>query len=80
MKLAGKTVLEHVIQAFQSHEAIHEILIVSNMDCIEEVESVVTNGRFGKVKAIIGGGVSATSPRWLPSMRRGITARITGFS
>ncbi|HEL3156811.1 TPA: bifunctional cytidylyltransferase/SDR family oxidoreductase [Stenotrophomonas maltophilia] len=56
MKLAGKTVLEHVIQAFQSHEAIHEILIVSNLDCIEEVESVVTNGRFGKVKAIIGGG------------------------
>jgi 2-C-methyl-D-erythritol 4-phosphate cytidylyltransferase len=56
MKLAGKPVIEHAILAFQTNKEINEIIVVSNSDCIEDVEQIVLTNRLSKVKAIIAGG------------------------
>jgi len=56
MKLAGRPVLEHVARAFQANPSIHEILIVTNADCITDVEQTVINSRLSKVKSVINGG------------------------
>ncbi len=56
MKLAGRPVLEHVARAFQANPSIHEILIVTNADCITDIEQTVINSRLNKVKSIINGG------------------------
>jgi len=57
IKLAGRPIIEHTLQAFNLNSNIHEIVIVSNNDCIETIEQVVLQGRFDKVKSIVNGGV-----------------------
>lgn len=56
MKLAGKPVIEHSIQAFQNNEKIDEIIIVTNQDCIDAIEQIILSARLSKVKNIINGG------------------------
>lgn len=56
MKLAGKPIIEHTISAFQNCESIDEIVIVTNTDCIEKTEDIVSDRAFSKVKKIINGG------------------------
>lgn len=56
IKLAGKPVVEHTISAFENCDSIDEIIVVTNLDCIEEIENIVSNRAFGKVKKIISGG------------------------
>jgi 2-C-methyl-D-erythritol 4-phosphate cytidylyltransferase len=56
MKLAGKPVVEHAIMAFQLNNTIDEIIVVSNPDCIEDIEQVVLASRLNKVKFVIAGG------------------------
>jgi 2-C-methyl-D-erythritol 4-phosphate cytidylyltransferase len=56
MKLAGRPLIEHAILAFQSNKAIDEIIVVSNPDCIEDVEQIILASRLNKVKSIIAGG------------------------
>jgi len=55
-KVAGKTVLEHTIDVFELNEAIDEIAIVANPFYISEVERIVLNNPWRKVKKIIQGG------------------------
>jgi len=56
IKLAGKPIVEHTISNFQTSASIDEIIIVTNSDCIEKIEEIVTTRGFTKVKKIINGG------------------------
>lgn len=58
--MAGKTILEHSVGAFQANELIERIIIVSNPDFIAEAEAIVVQhreaGEWSKVSAVIAGG------------------------
>ena len=56
LKVAGKKVIEHTIEAIESAENIDEICIVSRIDYIHEVENLVINNGYKKVKKILAGG------------------------
>lgn len=56
MKLAGKPIFEHAAYAFQANKLIDEILIVSNPECIEDIEKTIMASRLSKVKSVINGG------------------------
>ncbi|MCG2431666.1 bifunctional cytidylyltransferase/SDR family oxidoreductase [Aequorivita xiaoshiensis] len=56
LKVAGKTILEHTVQAFQNNINIDEIVIVSNSIYISQVESFVLLNNWTKVKKILTGG------------------------
>lgn len=56
IKLAGKPIVEHTIADFQFCDCIDEIVIVTNANCIDKIEDIVTNRSFTKVKKIISGG------------------------
>ncbi len=55
-KVAGKTVLEHTVDVFEINKQIDEIVIVSNPLYIIEVENLVLNNEWHKVKKVIRGG------------------------
>lgn len=56
LKLAGKSVLEHTVDVFNNHPLIDEIVIVSNSMYINNVEQLLINNKWLKVKKIISGG------------------------
>jgi 2-C-methyl-D-erythritol 4-phosphate cytidylyltransferase len=53
LKVAGLTVIEHTILAFQSHSLIDEIAIVVNGAYCHKVEEYVVKNKFSKVKKIL---------------------------
>lgn len=55
-KVAGKTVIEHTIDAFERNAHIDEIAIVSNSFYVAEVENIVVRSGWKKVKKILAGG------------------------
>ncbi|HVZ63796.1 MAG TPA: bifunctional cytidylyltransferase/SDR family oxidoreductase [Lacunisphaera sp.] len=55
-KLAGRPLVAHTLEVFQSHKLIDEIAVVSNTDGIHLVEEIVTQFGFDKVKKILSGG------------------------
>ena len=55
-KVAGKTVVEHTIEAFEHHPRIDEIAIVSNPFYITDFETMVLKNGWKKVKKILKGG------------------------
>lgn len=56
MKLAGRPIVEHAIQAFQDNSKIDEIIVVTNADCIDVIENIALSGNFSKLTSIINGG------------------------
>ncbi|MGM9746274.1 MAG: SDR family NAD(P)-dependent oxidoreductase [Paludibacteraceae bacterium] len=56
LKVAGKQIIEHTVDVFEQHEQIDEIAIVSKDDFILDVEQMVVNGKYKKVKKILCGG------------------------
>lgn len=56
LKVAGKKVIEHTIEVFEGANNIDEICIVSRVDYINEVENLVINNGYKKVKKILAGG------------------------
>lgn len=56
LKVAGKKVIEHTIEVFEEHDDIDEIAIVSNPDWIRNVEEILVNNRYKKIKKILAGG------------------------
>jgi 2-C-methyl-D-erythritol 4-phosphate cytidylyltransferase len=56
MKLAGKPIVEHTLQAFQDSQFIDEIMVVTSANCLERIEDIVINRSFTKVKKVINGG------------------------
>ena len=56
LKLAGKKVIEHTIDVFQNHPLIDEIVVVSNPNYVQEVESILVKNEYSKIKKILKGG------------------------
>lgn len=60
LQLAGKTILEHSVDAFHDNGLIGSIIIVSNPDFVTEVEAIVMfhrqRGEWQKVCSVIPGG------------------------
>jgi len=49
-ELAGKTVIEHTLDTFQTHQLIDEICVVSKIEWISKVEELVAKNKYSKVK------------------------------
>lgn len=56
IRLAGQPIIFHAIQQFQLHTKINEIVVVANKECISEIEQLILNQQFTKVKKILLGG------------------------
>jgi len=56
LKVAGMSVLEHTISAFQKHDMIDEIAIVVNNAYRGKIESYIIKNNFSKVKKILASG------------------------
>ncbi|MCR4773927.1 MAG: 2-C-methyl-D-erythritol 4-phosphate cytidylyltransferase [Prevotella sp.] len=56
LKVAGKMVIEHTIDVFQSHPQIDEIAVVVHRNYVGDIENIVNNNHFDKVKKILMGG------------------------
>lgn len=56
LRVAGKMIIEHTIEAFHSNPRIDEIAIVSREDYIEEVRRMVAGNGYAKVKHVLCGG------------------------
>lgn len=63
-KVAGKTVIEHTIDAFETDAQIDEIAIVINEAFIGQLEKIVLKNSWKKVKKILRGG----SERYMSSL------------
>lgn len=55
-KVAGKMVVEHTIDAFDSNSNIHEIAIVANPALVSDFEDIVLRNQWKKVRKILFGG------------------------
>lgn len=55
-KVAGKTVIEHTIDAFESHGGIDEIAVVMNETCIDRMEDIILRNKWQKLKKLLKGG------------------------
>lgn len=55
-KVAGKTVIEHTIDAFESHSGIDEIAVVMNETCIDRMEDIILRNKWQKLKKLLKGG------------------------
>ncbi len=56
IQVAGKTILEYTLSAFQVNQNIHEIVIVINPMYIDKAREIVGKGRFSKLEKILLGG------------------------
>ena len=56
LKMAGKTIIEHSVEAFEHHENIDEIAIVVNPMFFHRVEEMIANNHWKKVKKVLIGG------------------------
>ncbi len=55
LKVAGVTVLEHSLRAFESHELIDQIVVVTRADLIQDVRAIISN-KYPKVIKVVQGG------------------------
>ena len=56
MKVAGKKVIEHTLDVFDKNDNIDEIAIVCKSDFIPEMEQIVVDNEYKKVRKILQGG------------------------
>jgi 2-C-methyl-D-erythritol 4-phosphate cytidylyltransferase len=56
IKIAGKTIIEHTIAAFEASPLIDEIVILMTPGHLDPVRAIVQNGGYGKVSQIVEGG------------------------
>lgn len=56
IKIAGKTIIEHTIAAFQASTLIDEIVILMAPGHLDPVRAIVQNGGYDKVTQIVEGG------------------------
>lgn len=56
LKVAGKKVIEHTIDVFEHNDLIDEIAVVSRSEFISDVEQLVINNHYTKVRKILIGG------------------------
>jgi len=55
-KLAGRPVIAHVLERFQAHPGIDDIVVVTNQLCIDDIEALVSREQVTKVKRVLLGG------------------------
>lgn len=63
-KVAGKTVIEHTVDAFEKNRYIDEIAVVMNPSCIGQMEDILLRNAWKKVKRLLKGG----SERYMSSI------------
>ncbi len=56
LEFAGRTVLEHSVQAFENHPVVDKILIVMNSDYVDEAKTIIKRNNWPKVCGVIIGG------------------------
>ena len=56
LMLAGKSIVQHTIEAFDKNAGIDEICIIIHSDFIQEIKNIVIEGQIQKVKHILPGG------------------------
>ncbi|MGM9831245.1 MAG: 2-C-methyl-D-erythritol 4-phosphate cytidylyltransferase [Paludibacteraceae bacterium] len=56
LKVAGKQIIEHTIDAFEASKDIDEICVVSRADYVGDVEALIVRNQYKKVKRILQGG------------------------
>lgn len=56
LKVAGKKIIEHTIDAFENNEHIDEIVIVSREDYIPQMEQIIVDNHYRKVGKVLCGG------------------------
>jgi 2-C-methyl-D-erythritol 4-phosphate cytidylyltransferase len=56
LKIAGKTILEHTLDAFESHRDVDEILVMMASGHTEEAQRLVSQGGYRKVGRVLEGG------------------------
>ena len=56
IKIAGKTIIEHTIAAFEASPLVDEIVILMTPGHLDPVRAIVKNGGYGKVSQIVEGG------------------------
>ncbi len=56
LPLAGKTVIEHSIEAFERCEAIDEIAVVMHPDYLPKMQEIISLNRWEKVRKLLPGG------------------------
>jgi 2-C-methyl-D-erythritol 4-phosphate cytidylyltransferase len=56
IKIAGKTIIEHTIAAFQASSVVDEIVILMTPGHLDPVRAIVQNGGYDKVSQLVEGG------------------------
>lgn len=56
LKVAGKMIIEHTIEAFERHPEIDEIALVSRADFVEEMQGLARKNGYRKLKKVLQGG------------------------
>ena len=64
LKVAGKTIIEHTIDVFEEAPSIDEIVIVVRSDFAADVEKLVNQNDYKKVKTILHGGKERYESSW----------------
>ena len=60
LKLAGKTVIEHTIEAFEKNHLVDEIIIVNHPNYRNYLENILSRRKFIKISKILNGGKTRT--------------------
>ena len=60
LKIAGKTIIEHALDAFEAHPQIAEIIVVMAPGHVETAEQLIARAGYAKVAAVIEGGENRT--------------------
>jgi len=58
LKIAGKAIVEHTLEALEASDDIDEIIVMMNADSISELDHLIESGRFGKLSRILPGGAT----------------------
>ena len=53
LKLAGKTVIEHTIEAFEKNNSVDEIIIVNHPNYRNYLENILSRRKFLKISKIL---------------------------
>jgi 2-C-methyl-D-erythritol 4-phosphate cytidylyltransferase len=64
LRVAGRTILEHSVAAFESAPEIDEIVVLMASGHLAEARDIVARGGFRKVTAVVEGGASRTESTW----------------
>ncbi|MGV9195192.1 SDR family NAD(P)-dependent oxidoreductase [Microbacterium sp. MC2] len=56
IKIAGKAIVEHTLEALDAHPLIDEVVVMMNAGSMSELDHLLTGERFGKLTRILPGG------------------------